>query len=150
MNITETLTQPEIQILNEAIPAIAYLVGFADGNFDEEEKVWATRLAAIRSFSGDKMLRSFYETVEQNHTVLCETIKAGLTNDISKNQVYLSEKIERVNPILAKMDIKAAKHLHESYVTYATQIARTTGGFLGMGAISGEEARVIELSMIKF
>jgi uncharacterized protein YwbE len=95
------------------------------------------------------MLRDFYETVELNHTQLCETIKAGLTADLAQNMDYLTAKIARVNPVLAKMNANEAKHLHESYVTYATQVARTTGGFLGMGAISGAEAKAIELLMIQ-
>ena len=135
----ENLTQEEIQILMETVPAIAYFVGNADGKFDEDEKAWATRLAEIRSFSGDKILRDFYENVEKNHTALCDAIVVNAPSEQLEKTAYLTSKIARANDVLSKLDHKIAAHLYQSYLTYGEQIAKLTGGILGFGAIDSDE-----------
>ena len=144
----ENLTQEEIQILMETVPAISFYVGNADGKFDEDEKAWATRLTAIRSFSGDKILRDFYEHIEKNQASLCDAVVANSPTDQQEKIDFYATKIARANAPLSKLDHKIAQHLYESFYTYGEQIAKLTGGILGFGGIDASENKAIKLSML--
>ncbi len=144
----ENLTQEENQILMETIPAISFYVGNADGKFDEDEKAWATRLTEIRSFSGDKTLRDFYEHIEKNQAALCDAVLANAPTGQQEKMDFYAAKIARANAPLSKLEHTFASHLYQSYLTYGEQIAKLTGGILGFGAIDSDEKKAIQLSML--
>ena len=144
----ENISQAELHILENAVSQIALLIAGADGAIDKEEMDWAAKLMHIRTYSGEKSIQRFYAEVEANFNIkLRDLMKLGSQN-LTERQAALSASIAQVNPILAKLDAETAYHVYHSYITLAKSVAKSAGGILGFGAISGAEEKLIGLSMI--
>jgi hypothetical protein len=148
MNYFENISTEDLQILETAVPQIALLIAGADGKIDEEETAWAKKLTHIRSFSGDKYLKGFYEQVEANFSIKFRDMLRALPQNTAERQAALSVEIAKVNDVLAKLDSEIAFHLYKSYLSFAESIAKSSGGFLGFSTISNDEKKWIGLSMI--
>ncbi len=146
--ILEGLNHDEKELLYNAIPTIGLLVGGADGNMDAEETAWAQRLTEMRSFSGEKMLRPFYEVIEQSYEARLKHVAEGLPSETAARTAALSATLAKINDVLPKLDHKIAQHLYQSFVTYSESMAKATGGILGFASISAEEQKIVALPMI--
>lgn len=144
----ENLTAEELLTIENAVPQIAILVAGADGVIDADEKEWAKKLTHIRGFAGDKWLNDLYDQIDVNFSIQFNDMLKKLPTDVAKRQQVLSESLAKVNPILAKLDQSTAYKLYHSYVTYAEQIAKASGGLFGFGTISRDEKKWLSLSMI--
>jgi hypothetical protein len=54
-----------------------------------------------------------------------------------------------LNPILKKVDQNFAKEFYKSLLEIATEIAKSSGGLLGLNSVGDEEAKHMNLSMLK-
>lgn len=148
MKFFSSLSQEELQQLQDAIPQIAILIAGADGNIDAEEREWADKLTNIRAYAGDKVLHEYYETVHANFSIHFNDMLKTLPSNTAERQQILTGNLSHLNAILAKLDPRVAYHIYKSFVTYAKSIAEETGGFFRFGAISSEEKKWIGLPMI--
>ena len=148
MEFFENISPEELQTLENAVSQIAVLVAGADGTIDKDETDWASKLMHIRSYSSDKSIRGFYDQVEANFNIKFRELVKSSTQSTAERQAELSASIALVNPILAKLDERTAYHVYHSYITLAKSIAKSSGGILGFGSISGAEHKLIGLSMI--
>ncbi len=144
----EKISQAELQILENAISQITLLLAMADGVINKAEIDWALKLVHIRTYSGDKSLIPFYAEVEANFKIKLNDLIKNSPQDMEACKTFLFEKIAQVNPILAKLDPETGYHLYKSYVTLAKSVAKASGGILGIGSISFNEAHLINLPMI--
>ncbi len=144
----ENLSASELQQLEEAVVQISILVAGADGAIDAEEAAWADKLTHIRGYSGEKWLQEFYDEVATNFKIRFNDTLKTLPTDTALRQATLSTEIAKVNPILAKLEPKAAYKMYHSYQTLALSIAKASGGILGFGAVSRAEKLVVDLPMI--
>lgn len=149
---------PQFQVLNddekalmfEAIPLITILIAAADGNIEEKELKWADKIASIRSFSAHDTLKEYYEIVDQNFVKKVRELINTLPDDNDERLKEISHKLSDLNKVFPKIrDINFSVRLYKSFLTFAEQVAKASGGFLGMGAISAEEKQYISLDMIK-
>ena len=124
------------------------MIAGADGQIDKEETDWAVKLTHIRTYSGDNSVKDFYKEVEANFNIKIGDLMKNASKDMAKRQSGLIADISKVNDILAKLDPATAYHVYHSYVTFAKSVAKSSGGILGFGSISTEEARLIGLPMI--
>ena len=148
MKNLEQLAPDDLQQLENALPQIAILIAGADGAIDHDEELWAEKVAHIRSFAGDKTLHDFYEQVDANFSIKFHDLQKLLPDDTAARQDVLSAALEKINPILAKLDASTAYKLYHGFVTFAKSIAKSSGGFMGMGAISRDEKQWIGLPML--
>jgi hypothetical protein len=148
MKFFTSLSQEELQHLQDAIPQIAILIAGADGNIDAEEREWADKLTNIRAYAGDKVLHEYYETVHANFSIRFNDMLKILPTNTAERQQILSENLSHLNAVLAKLDPRVAYHIYKSFVTYAKSIAEETGGFFRFGAISAEEKKWVNLPML--
>ena len=148
MKYFENISHEELQILENAISQITLLIAVSDGDVNKEETDWASKLVHIRTYSGDNSLLAFYEEVEANFNIKLNDLINTSPKESEACKAYLSEKLADVNPILAKLEPETAYHLYTSYLSLAKSIAKSSGGFLGFGSISHNEAHLITLPMI--
>lgn len=144
----ENISQEELQTLENAVSQIALLIAISDGDINDEETDWATKLVHIRTYSGSGTLHSFYEEVEANFNIKLADLMKNMPKDTEAHKTVLFEKIAQVNPVLAKLDPETAYELYKSYLTLAKSIAKSSGGILGFWSISKEEQKLIDLPMI--
>ena len=144
----ENISSDDLQILEDAVSQIAVLIAGADGQIDKDETDWASKLMHIRSYAGDKSVQEFYKEVEANFNIKLRELVKTASKDTAERQAALSKSIAQVNGVLAQLDPHIAYHVYHSYITLAKSIAKSAGGFLGFGAISSAEEKLIGLSMI--
>lgn len=144
----DQLKDSELEILAGSVTRIALLVGSADGQFSSEEKDRAERLVHIRSFSHHPGLEGLYERAFDEFHATMDSLMANFDGDFDQLHRSLSADLEQVNDILGKLDPDMASMVYESFKSLAWHIARASGGFLGMGAISKAEEHWIHLPMI--
>jgi hypothetical protein len=148
MKYFENLSQAELIQLEEAIPQIAILIAGADGHIDVKESEWAEKLTHIRTYSSSKDLHAFYEQIDANFSIRFNDLVKTLPKDTAERQAVLNEKLSGLNGILAKLEAHVAYHLYDSYVSFAKNIARSSGGILGFGTVSKEESKWMNLPML--
>lgn len=148
MDILNVLTDTEKSQLLEAIPAITILIAGADGEIDQDEKDWAAKLTNIRSFANNELLHEFYDAVGTDFESRLDAVLDLAPKTTEKRTEFLSEKLASLNPILAKLDPKVGYLLHKDFVSFAKHVAKASGGFLRIGAISSAEKKLIPLSML--
>jgi hypothetical protein len=142
------LAKGEIDALVEAPALITVLVGMADGELDGEERTWSERLLRSRTYNKPKELNEFYRVVVESFWARVHSEITHLPKDAATRNQELSERLSKLNPILAKLDIELASDLYKGFVGLAEETAKASGGFLRIGAVSAEEKKWMELPML--
>lgn len=144
----QSLSKEEIDALVEAPALITVLVGGADGELDSEERTWSERLLRSRTYNNPKDLNEFYRVVVEGFWVKVQSEIAHLPADVKTRNSELSDRLAKLNPILAKLDVELAADLYRGFVGLAEETAKASGGFLRIGAVGAEESKWIKLSML--
>jgi hypothetical protein len=144
----ENLTKAEIEQLEQAIPQIAILIAGADGKIDQDEKDWAAKLTHIRGYANPKSLQVFYDAIDPHFNTHFTALTQSLPKNTEQRQAILSDALGKLNEIFPKLEPKFSYLLYQSFVSFAKQIAKASGGVLGFGTISRAEKQWIELPMI--
>lgn len=143
------LTEHEQRMLIEAPVLIAILVAGADHNIDDSEKDWAEKVAHFRSMKNDSILKDYYYQVDKLFDDTFNDYVKSLSEDAVERNKHLAVELKKLNDIIPQLDAEFAKELYDSFVSFADQVARASGGVLGYAAVSAEEKEWAQLSMIK-
>jgi hypothetical protein len=142
------LSPEDFDALVDAPALITILVGGSDGLLDQEEIHWSERLLRSRTYNKPKALNEFYRVVSEKFWVRVTVFLQELPKDVEERNAHISTQLEKLNPILAQMDQQLAADLYKGFVGLAEETAKSSGGFLRIGAISEPEARWIHLPML--
>lgn len=144
-----TLRDDEIEVLLNAPVHVAILIAAADGEIDKKEVSQALDLAQGKQSRERAQLIDYYKEVavdfESKFYKLSEQLPADTEGRISA----LSMELRKLNHILPKVDHNFAVKLVASLKDMAKKVAGASGGVLGYMSVSYEEAKLIELDMIK-
>lgn len=146
--IFKNITEDENRQLIEAIPLIAILIAGADDEIDLHEKSWAEKIIKIRSYHNHFDLKSYYKEVDNEFSVLFERFLSELPKKAEQRSTQISKQLSKLNSIFQKMPLRTSSQLYTSFLAYAEQIARASGGFLRMMSVSKEESIWIGLPML--
>ncbi len=144
----QNLSKEEIDALVEAPALITVLVGTADGELDSEERNWSERLLRSRTYNNPRELNEFYRVVAEGFWAKVQSEMTHLPDDAAARNKELSDRLAKLNPILAKLDVELAADLYKGFIGLAEETAKASGGFLRIGAISAEESKWIKLPML--
>ncbi len=142
------LSTEEIDALLAAPVQITALIGSADGEIDREERNWSERLMRARTYSQPHLIQEYYRIVADGFLNKLDTLMDALPNELEPRSQELADRIEKLNPILAKLDNELAATLYKSFVVLAKETAKASGGFLRIGAISAAEHQWVKLPML--
>lgn len=134
--------------MKDAIAYITILVAGADDNIEAEEIAAAEKLTQIRSFKYHDEMKPYYESVNETLKARINALLVNLPNELEARQAAVSAELEKLNPILAKMDLHRGHVFYQTFLSFAKHVARSTGGFIGTFTINSEEKKVIDLPMI--
>ncbi|MCB0544268.1 MAG: hypothetical protein KDC70_12160 [Saprospiraceae bacterium] len=144
----QSLSHEEIDALVGAPALITILVGAADGEIDREERKWTERLLRTRTYNRPKELNEFYRVVVSDFWAKVQSEMDRLPTDVDARNSALSDRLEKLNPILAKLDVDLAADLYTGFVGLAEETAKASGGFLRIGSISAVESKWVKLPML--
>ncbi|NQZ75673.1 MAG: hypothetical protein HRT61_06110 [Ekhidna sp.] len=145
----EPLREDEIQVLLKSPVYVAILIAGADGTIDKSERKEAIEVARNKQSRAREQLADFYKEVgeqfEANFNQLIDELPSGTEPRVSA----ITTELRKLNFILPKIDKNFAIKLIASLKDLAKKIAEASGGVLGYLSISYEEARLMELKMLK-
>ena len=144
----QNLSKEEIDALVEAPALITVLIGTADGELDSEERNWSERLLRSRTYNNPRELNEFYRVVSEGFWAKVQSEMTHLPNDATARNKEISDRLAKLNPILAKLDVELAADIYKGFIGLAEETAKASGGFLRIGAISAEESKWIKLPML--
>ncbi|MBK8516291.1 MAG: hypothetical protein IPL55_08385 [Saprospiraceae bacterium] len=142
------LSNNEWQELQDTVPLIGILIAGADGNIEDKEVSWSKKVAHIRSYKLKGGLKTFYEEVNLNYEARFNHFIQELPWDAKERTTIISKKLSHINVILAKLDPVIGSKLYKSFVSFAEQVAKASGGVMGFFSINKDESQLISLSMI--
>ncbi len=142
------LNEEEKRSLIEAPALIAILVAGADNNIDDAEKDWAEKVTHFRSMKNDSILSGYYYEVDKVFLDTFNDYISSLPKDAVERNKHISSELKKLNEIFPKLESEFAKELYHSFLTYAEQIAKASGGVLGYASVSAEEKEWAQLNMI--
>ena len=148
MEYLENLNEQEIDQLTDAVSYVTILIAGADGNIDSEETAWANKLTKIRGYASADALQGFYDKVGTNFSERLTYLIGALPDETNARTAAISTEMEKLNPILAKLDQRMGHALYASFTSFAKHVAESSGGFFRFGTISKEEAALIDLPML--
>ncbi len=144
----EKLNKEEQEKMVDAISQITILIAGAEGNINRKETAWAVKLADIRTYAHYDQLHSYYQQVGLHFQEKIDHLLDTLPTDVSIRTRILSDYLAELNPILKKLKIEQGAMMYKSFISFAKHVARSSGGFLGFGAISTAESKLINLPML--
>lgn len=142
------LSDPEFAALKAAPALVALLIGAADGELDREEMTWASKITHVRTYSKPVALQAFYERVSANFEYEVKRLQSSLPTDATERNSLISNKLSELNLILAKLEKPLAAGFYRSLKSLAGEVAKASGGFLRIGAVSLAEHKWVGLPMI--
>lgn len=142
------LPADELQELYDAIPVITLLIAGADGEIEGEELAQSEKITKIRGFSGGEIMQDFYDKVGEDYHERLNRWLNVVPKDTAERNAELSGRLEKLNPILAKLTPELGATMYKSFTTFAKHVAKASGGFLGFGSINKEEAALVDLPML--
>lgn len=141
------LPENEIAQLTDAIPYITILIAGADGEIEVEELEWAKKITEIRKFDHPGNMNDFYAKVGTNYSQRITQLMNELPGDTERRTEAIELKLAELNAILAKLD--NGNDFLDSFRSFAKHVAKASGGIFGFGSISEDEARLMDLHMLK-
>jgi len=144
----ENLSSEEVASMLNAVPLITVLIAGADGEIDDEEKAWGSKLTKIRSYAHPDSLQPYYEEIGINYEKRVEELINSLPKDVAQRSEIISGRLAELNDIFPKLEINFAKRLYDSFTSFAEHVAKASGGFLRIGSISADEKQWLDLPMI--
>lgn len=148
MELLKNLNDAEVTLMKDAIAYITILVAGADDNIEAEEIAAAEKLTQIRSFKYHDEMKPYYESVNETLTTRINELLESLPNEVDARQAAVSAELEKLNPVLAKLDLHRGHVFYETFLSFAKHVAKAAGGFIGFVKINAEEKKVIDLPMI--
>ena len=134
--------------LIDALPLITVLIAGADGTFEKEELEWAEKITHIRSYKLKKEMKAFYQEVDATFIEKVQYFMEAMPAGVETRNNIITERLAALNPILAKMDASYAYKLYQGFKSFASHVAKASGGIMGFFSVNPAEAKLIHLPMI--
>ena len=148
IKLFENVSESEFETLKNAISWITILIAGADDKIDKEETDWASKLTKIRAYGNPDILNEFYDEVGQDFESYLNDQISTLPSDVTQRNTILSERISMINAILPKLENNLGFHLYKSYTSFASHVAKASGGFLRFFSVSSDESKWVDLPML--
>ena len=146
--VFKEFSKDENLLLIEAVPMIAVLIAGADNDIDIKEMTWAEKIVKIRSYHNHFDLKPYYKEVDAVFMDVFSKLIKELPADAESRNKILSDRLGKLNGILKKLNIRTAGQIYNSFLAYAEQIARSSGGIFRLMSVSKEESFWVGLPML--
>lgn len=145
----EKLTVAEVELMHKAPMLVCILIAGADDHIDNKEVRHAIELTQKKQKRAKSHLLDFYREVGEDFEDKLRIVIQGFPHEVEERTPLIVKSLTELNPILKKIDRNFSNEFYKSLREIASEIARSSGGLLGLQSIGTEESKFIELQMIK-
>ena len=145
----DKLSQAEIELMHKAPMLVCILIAGADDHIDNKEIRKAITLTEKKQKRAKSHLLEFYKEVGEDFEDKLKIVIQGFPVDVEERTPLVIESLEQIDGVLKKVDRNFAIEFYRSLREIAKEIANSSGGVLGLKSVGDEEAKLIELPMVK-
>jgi len=143
------LSSGEIELMHKAPILVCILIAGADGRIDKNEISKAIGLATNRQRAVKSRLLDFYNEVGEDFEDKLKIVIQGFPVKEKARAPKLIKELGQLNDVMLKLDKEFTSEFYKSLKEIAIEIAKSSGGLLGLKSVGDEEAQYLNLSMIK-
>lgn len=143
------LNQQEMDLLAAAPVWVMLLIACADQNIEEKEVNRGKEIIRIKSFAEKSDVRFIYSDLESQMDNIIDQSLKSLSADGEERMIFISEKLEELNDVLAKIERSFAIQFYNSLRDLAIYVAQASDSFFGVISVNKEEKKYIKLPMLK-
>ncbi len=144
-----SLSSNEVELMHKAPMLVCILIAGADGRIDQSEIGKAISFATKKQRTGNSALHNFYQEVGNDFEDKIKIVIQGFPVKEKERTPRIIAELSLLNDVLLKLNSILAIEFYESLKEIALEIAKSSGGVLGLKSVGEEEARFLTLSMIK-
>lgn len=144
-----TLSASEYEVLMKSPFLVCILIAGADNDIDKREIKKAIDLTNKKQKKAKSALFTFYQEVGQDFEDKLKVVLQNFPLDKEERTRRLAQELTQLNAVLSKIERTLAVEFYNSIRELASEVARSSGGLLGLNSVGKEEAELLELSMVK-
>jgi len=145
----EHLRDDEIEALRKGPLLVSILIAGTDGNIDKNEVKQAISVAHSKKTRAREGLIEFYKKVARDFENELHLLIKELPKTAVESNPIIIRYLKKLNRIIVKLDKSFAINYYGSLKDMAKKVAEASGGIMGYLIVSYEEAKLLELNMIK-
>jgi hypothetical protein len=144
----EKLREDEVEVLLNAPINVTILIAGADGNIDGAEQKHAVEIAKAKQSRANEQLLDYYNEVGARFEAKFHSLIETYPKAVEERNKLITLELRKLNFIFAKIDKSYSTKIYGSLKELAKRIAESSGGLLGYGSVSYDEAKLMELKML--
>ncbi|MEP2667485.1 MAG: hypothetical protein ABJH04_00735 [Cyclobacteriaceae bacterium] len=146
----DKLSSSEIELMLKGPILACILIAGADDHIDNKEIKGSIELAKNKhkNAKGSPLAR-FYLMVVEDFEDKLKVVLQSYPVDATKRNDIITQELAQLNELLPRLDKSFVSEYYKSLKDIARGTAESSGGLLGIKSVGEEEARVVNLPMIK-
>lgn len=145
----DKLSDSEIEAMLRAPIIACILIAGADGDIDRSEIQKAIKITQKSAVKAKTSLVDYFKLVTEDFEDKVKVVLQTLPHAVNERNKLIVDELTRLNSILPKLAKVFASEFYVKMRELAHQVAASSGGLLGMNKVGDEEAKYVELPMIK-
>lgn len=144
----DKLNSDEQDVMFKAPILVCILIAGADGTIDKKEIKEAIAYAQKQAKTHTS-LSNYFKEISQDFEDKLKVLIQGYPYESTQRTPLIVDELSRLNEVLPKLDKVFSKQVYMSLKSIAEKIASSSGGLLGLNSVGDEEARLVNLPMVK-
>jgi len=145
----DKLSHLEIELMHKAPMLVCILIAGADDHIDNKEIKKAIELTEKKQKRAKSHLSAFYKEVGEDFEDKLRIVIQGFPVEGTERSPLVVQSLTQINEVLKKVERNFAKEFYKSLREIASEIAKSSGGLLGLNSVGDAEAKYVELPMLK-
>ncbi|MFZ1806061.1 MAG: hypothetical protein WAU36_02510 [Cyclobacteriaceae bacterium] len=146
----DKLSSPEIELMLRGPILACILIAGADDHVDNKEIKGSIELAKNKHKDAKgSPLAKFYLMVVEDFEDKLKMVLQSYPVDATKRNELITKELADLNELLPKLESNFAVEYYKSLKDIALGTAESSGGLLGIKSVGDEEARLVDLPMVK-
>jgi hypothetical protein len=144
----QTLDDAEIELVLKAPILVCILIAGADGTIDRKEIKEAISVAQ-KQRKGQSVLSLYFRELAEDFEDKIKILIQSYPYESTQRNPLIIDELSRLNPLWKRLDKNFSIALYEMLLTLAGKIASSSGGLLGIRTVGEEEAKYLDLPMVR-
>ena len=145
----DNLSPSEIELMHKAPMLVCILIAGADDHIDNREIKKAIDLTEKKQKRAKSHLLAFYREVGEDFEDKLRIVIQGFPVESTERGPLVVKLLTPINEVLKKVDRNFALEFYKSLREIASEIAKSSGGLLGLNSVGDAEAKYVELPMLE-
>ncbi len=143
----KNLTEEESNLMLITPALVTLLIAGAEGNIDEKEIDWGTKITHFRA-NEHSIIQNYYLETDKNFNETLKKLIEVMPKDAKERSERINGELKKLNAILPKLDPEFSNMFYKSLLSLSKHVAKASGGIWGFGSVSPEEKKYLDLHVI--